>query len=201
MKTKSILLIVALNISLISFAQQWIGSSSSSSEIYRLGRTGIGITNPPNDTQLYVKTGLKVGLLSEVNHSIDFQFGIISAVNRVNTKAFSVLLKNSSGNYEDKFAVMGDGTVRAEEVKVKTPIFPDYVFETDYELETLEEVEAYIRKHGHLKGIPSAEEVEKNEGFNLGELNIKLLEKIEELTLYVIEQNKEIKELKRKLHE
>ena len=180
---------------------KWSGVNNSSGKIYRTGITGIGLSNPPNDTQLYVKTGLKVGIVAEVNHSTDFQFGILSAVNRVKTKALSVLLKNSNGSYTDTFAVMGDGTVRATEVRVKVPVFPDYVFEKNYKLPTLEEVEAYINKHGHLEGIPSAKEVEENEGISLGEMNVKLLEKIEELTLYLIEQNKIILELNNRVSE
>ena len=61
----------------------------------------------------------------------------------------------------------------------------------------LEEVEKHINEKGHLKDIPSAEEVEKN-GIELGEMNKLLLQKIEELTLYMIELNKEIDNLKKK---
>ncbi|MDT3406988.1 UNVERIFIED_CONTAM: hypothetical protein QE387_001305 [Pseudacidovorax intermedius] len=64
----------------------------------------------------------------------------------------------------------------------------------DYKLRTLDEVERHIAEKGHLPNIPSATEVEKN-GINLGEMDAKLLEKIEELTLYSIEQNKQIKQL------
>ncbi|MNG14892.1 hypothetical protein D3C84_986840 [compost metagenome] len=60
---------------------------------------------------------------------------------------------------------------------------------------TLQEVEKHINEKGHLENIPSEEEVLEN-GINLGEMNAKLLQKIEELTLYTIEQNKQIKQLK-----
>lgn len=63
---------------------------------------------------------------------------------------------------------------------------PDYVFKEGYDLKTLDEVKAHIHKEGHLPNIPSAEEMEE-EGLNLKEMNLKLLEKIEELTLYVIQ--------------
>ncbi|GGD07570.1 hypothetical protein GCM10011368_06870 [Hyunsoonleella pacifica] len=75
--------------------------------------------------------------------------------------------------------------------------WPDYVFTNDYKLPTLLEVEAYIKENGHLPNIDSAKEVEKN-GVLLGEMNAKLLEKIEELTLYIIEQQKQIELLKLK---
>ena len=65
------------------------------------------------------------------------------------------------------------------------------VFDTDYNLPTLEEVEKHIEKNGHLINIPSATEVEAN-GIELGKMNKLLLEKIEELTLYIIELDKKI---------
>ena len=73
--------------------------------------------------------------------------------------------------------------------------FPDYVFKTNYELRSLSELNAFIKEHGHLPNIPKAAEVEKN-GQDLGLIQQKLLEKIEELTLYVIDLKKEIDTLK-----
>ena len=94
----------------------------------------------------------------------------------------------------DTYRLSVAGKVRAEAVKVYTD-WADYVFEKDYKLPTLKEVEAYIEENGHLKDIPSAEEVEEN-GIDVGEMNKLLLQKIEELTLYAIELKKEIEELK-----
>ena len=81
----------------------------------------------------------------------------------------------------------------------------DFVFKKDYILPTLTEVENHINKNGHLENIPSEKEVLKN-GINLGEMDSKLLQKIEELTLYVIDlnkkldkQNQELDSLKKKL--
>ncbi|SEL95793.1 hypothetical protein [Parapedobacter koreensis] len=89
-----------------------------------------------------------------------------------------------------------DGNILATEVKVKTDIaVPDYVFEEDYELPALAEVEAYVKKHKHLPEIPSAANVKK-EGLDLAEMNLLLLKKVEELTLHLIEKEKEIDELK-----
>jgi hypothetical protein len=64
----------------------------------------------------------------------------------------------------------------------------------------LAEIETYIKENKHLPEVPSAKEMEKN-GVQLGEMNMLLLKKVEELTLYVIEQNKEIKELKNEIKE
>ncbi len=84
----------------------------------------------------------------------------------------------------------------AEEVKVRLKAnWPDYVFTPEYELPSLEAVEAHISEKGHLPNIASAAEVEAD-GYLLGEMDVKLLEKVEELTLYLIDMNKEMKALK-----
>ncbi|MFC5046255.1 hypothetical protein ACFSTE_04205 [Aquimarina hainanensis] len=85
------------------------------------------------------------------------------------------------------------GKIAAEEVKVALyNTWPDFVFEKDYILPSLQEVENYIKEKGHLQDIPSAKEVAKN-GFFLGNMDAKLLQKIEELTLYTIAQQNKIK--------
>lgn len=88
-----------------------------------------------------------------------------------------------------------NGTIHSREVKVDTQNWSDYVFKKGYGLPTLQEVEKHINEKGYLIDMPSEAEVVKN-GINLGEMNVKLLQKIEELTLYIIEQNKEINSLK-----
>lgn len=90
------------------------------------------------------------------------------------------------------------GTVYSTEVKVDLSAgAPDYVFEKEYNLPTLDSIKAYIDKNKHLPEVPSAKEFEKN-GVNLGEMNMLLLKKIEELTLLMIQQEKRIKELENK---
>ncbi|WP_419494260.1 cell wall anchor protein [Chryseobacterium bernardetii] len=85
-----------------------------------------------------------------------------------------------------------DGKINAKEVEVKANVWADYVFKKEYQLRSLEDVEKHIIEKGHLPNIPTAQEVLEN-GINLAEMNSKLLEKIEELTLYSIEQNKKLK--------
>jgi len=77
---------------------------------------------------------------------------------------------------------------------------PDYVFEPDYELPTLTDVETFAKKHKHLPEIPSAKDIEQD-GLNLAEMNLLLLKKVEELTLYILEQQREINQLKEKTRE
>lgn len=82
--------------------------------------------------------------------------------------------------------------IRAKEIKVETGgVWADYVFEPTYNLMSLKETEAFIKKHKHLPNIPSAQEVEKN-GVELGNNQALLLAKIEELTLHIIELEKRI---------
>ena len=88
-----------------------------------------------------------------------------------------------------------NGKIAATEVKVALyNNWPDYVFYDDYKLPSLTEVENHIKEKGHLENIPSATEVAEN-GILLGDMNAKLLQKIEELTLYTIAQEKEIEDL------
>lgn len=87
-----------------------------------------------------------------------------------------------------------DGKIIAKEVEVKSNVWADYVFSPSYTLQPLSEVEQFIKKNNRLPNIPSEKTV-LSEGINVSEMTAKLLEKIEELTLYAIEQEKEIKKL------
>ncbi|MBV8255107.1 MAG: hypothetical protein JO154_21070 [Chitinophaga sp.] len=98
---------------------------------------------------------------------------------------------------QSKLAVAG--TITAQKVKVTATGWPDYVFADDYPLPSLSAVEEYIRTHRHLPEIPAANDVEKN-GQDLGEMNKKLLQKVEELTLYVIELQKQVNALQEKVN-
>ncbi len=100
------------------------------------------------------------------------------------------------------------GNIHTEEVRVDLNVPPDYVFQKyftgtstlkeDYKMLTLEEVESFAKKNHHLPEIPSANQI-KNEGLKLKQMTALLLQKIEELTLYTIEQEKRIKMLEKKL--
>jgi len=99
-----------------------------------------------------------------------------------------------------KLAVAGntaiDGTLKAKEIKVQANVWADFVFAPNYKLRPLAEVETFIKENQHLPEIPSEAEV-KEEGIAVGEMNAKLLQKIEELTLYVIEQNKRLESVEK----
>jgi trimeric autotransporter adhesin len=89
------------------------------------------------------------------------------------------------------------GKIICEELKVKlvSSVWPDYVFDKKYKLPTLTDVEKFIAKNNHLPNIPSATEVEKN-GIEVGDMQKKMMEKIEELTLYIIDLQKQVDALK-----
>lgn len=93
------------------------------------------------------------------------------------------------------------GKIHAEEVKIDLAVpGADYVFKEDYKLMSLEDIRQFIKEHGQLPNVPSAKDMEEN-GVDLGTMNMKLLEKIEELTLYILMQNMEINELQKKNQE
>lgn len=109
----------------------------------------------------------------------------------------AAMVINGSGNVglgttlpREKLSV--NGNIRAHELKVELTGWPDYVFNSGYYLKPLSEIEKFIKIEKHLPGIPSAGEVEQN-GLGLGEINKLLLEKVEELTLHLIEKDKLIK--------
>lgn len=99
-------------------------------------------------------------------------------------------------NPQTKLAV--NGHISAQKLIVTQTGWADYVFDKHYKLPTLEEIEKYIKQNQHLPGIPSAKEIEKN-GLNVGDNQALLLQKIEELTLLIIQQNKRIQKLERQI--
>jgi hypothetical protein len=111
-----------------------------------------------------------------------------------NVKNFLVMGNNvgiGTINPDEKLTVKGK--IHAQEIKVtlNAGTVPDYVFADDYKLKSLTDVEEYIKQNSHLPEIPSAKEIEQN-GLMLAEMNMSLLKKIEELTLYLIEMKKEL---------
>jgi hypothetical protein len=93
-------------------------------------------------------------------------------------------------NPQDKLTVAGN--IGAREIKVTTNAGADFVFDQAYKLPDLTTLEKFVKANKHLPEIPTAKEMVEN-GVNLGELNIKLLQKVEELTLHLIEKDKQLK--------
>ena len=109
--------------------------------------------------------------------------------------SFDNLAIGSNFLYDYKLVV--NGTIGAKEIKITDPLTADFVFAEDYQLKPLSEVENYIKENSHLPDIPSAKNMEEN-GIGVAQMNQLLLQKIEELTLHIIKQQKQIDELMKK---
>ena len=97
------------------------------------------------------------------------------------------------------YALSINGKIACTEVLVQDMAsWPDYVFKSNYNLMSLDNLEQSIKENGHLPGLPSAQEIE-TKGLHLGNMQKQVVEKVEELTLYTIEQGKMLKELKREI--
>ncbi len=183
------------------------------------GNVGVGTLNPSNvqswnkvlevygnsSAKLLVSTNLesvKMGMFSHFNwagargivgtesqHDLSIQTGY--------SEKIRVKLNGNVGiginNPTHKLSV--NGTIQTKEVNITATGWADYVFRPEYQLMPLSELEAYIAENGHLPNIPTEADVAGN-GVNLAEMNVKLLEKVEELTLYMLQQQKEIELLK-----
>ncbi|WP_264525667.1 tail fiber protein [Flavobacterium sp. N502536] len=157
----------------------------------------------------YSSTGHRLGGYFDLNITNNHPGGDHGGINFVTNSSVKMAI-NVNGNVGigtvnpgSKLTVAGN--IHAQEVKVtaRAGEVPDYVFANDYKLKSLEEVEAYIKLNKHLPEIPSAKEIESN-GLMLAEMNLNLLKKMEEMTLYMIEMKKEnlvMKEKQRQLEE
>lgn len=96
---------------------------------------------------------------------------------------------------EIEVTAMNAGSINAKDINVELPAAADYVFEDNYNLKSLSEVESYVKENKHLPGMPSASEFAEK-GMSVSEMSNKLLEKVEELTLHMIQLEKENKALK-----
>ena len=158
------------------------------------GNLGIGTTNPMAKLQI-LATNDATGFLLEHSSTVDWGYAFAVKVNRNYTKAFTILT-----NDNEVFGIYGNGDVKtkkiyAESVEVRPDVWADYVFDEDYILMNLIDVSKYIEINKHLPNVPS-EDVIKKSGYDLNEMDVILLQKIEELTLYIIKQQQEIEKLK-----
>jgi len=114
-------------------------------------------------------------------------------------KATAVGIGINPPTSSDSYKLFVDGGIAAREVKVTINTFPDYVFSDSYKLLPTNELEKYVIKNKHLPGIPSSEDIDKNKGIEVGAMQVKLLEKIEEQSLYIISLQKQIDDLKKQM--
>ncbi len=212
----------------IAHAQQWIGAANPRGTIWRPGNVAVGeepqrgddprpmidVTRPlamsnDQDDRLFSANMVYKGNTSpkfEVDTRRAYAGGARSkagilppdldfAVHR----SAAIGLVNINENIPSGYKLIVGGNILAEEVRIKLiKDWADYVFEPNYRLKSLREVEAFIHDHHRLPDIPSAADVTQR-GIDLGQMQSTLLTKIEELTLYVIEQKKDLEMLRGKV--
>jgi hypothetical protein len=159
-------------------------TTSGTTAGFNINNGSQGIFNIANDGSTTITS------TSNSNNQTNSPFKIVSTTNSFN-----------SGSDNRLFEVKYNGIAYAREVYVQISQFPDYVFEKEYKLMSLMEVEKYIQQNKHLPNVISADEVSKNDGTPLGALQKATLEKTEELYLYIIELNKKVEHLEEHIKE
>jgi hypothetical protein len=161
----------------------WMGSQSyyTPSTSTKLASTNIGTSS---DNGLYVRT----------RSSSESAYGVSVHARKDTQNAIQVVSTN--GN-DVNFAVKPTGEVYARKYVTTLNPFPDYVFESDYKLLSFDELRSYINENKHLPNVPSAKVIEAN-GADLGEMNRIMVEKVEELTLYILQLEARLKKLEEK---
>ena len=183
---------------------------------HKNARLGINNGNPKVPISFSATTGEKISFFP--GGTGDYGIGIYASELRVHTEStgndITFGSQNYAGTFTERMRIKGNGQVSigtndqaagymlsvggkliAEEMRVQVKAsWPDYVFSNSYKLRPLDKVESYIKQHSHLPNIPSAATV-KQQGIAVGEMQNKLMEKVEELTLYLIKADKEIKAL------
>ncbi len=192
--------------------------------IIQQGKLGIGTTSPDGfqvNTALSseasqgvnnIRMGILAGtprLIFDSSGSTPFEIDNAGGQLRIFNPGTVRMVVNSNGNVgigttqANSYKLAVAGTIGAwGEVRVFTTgqAFPDYVFDPSYKLPPLEQTEKYVKENRHLPEVPSAKEMEKN-GIGLTEMNILLLKKVEELTLYMIEMKKKTESLEKQVEE
>jgi hypothetical protein len=180
------------------------GQYGMAMSILKNGFVGIGTSTPNADLHIYDAinghTALYVGGRQGGFLSLDNNGSNGAMIGRIDSDAFQFTGYGNTtlyihpldnrvgiGTTSPQYALSVNGTVQAKEVIVNTG-WADYVFEPDYKISSLDSLSAYIRANHHLPNIPSEAEI-KQHGANVGEMQAKLLAKIEELTLQLIQEH------------
>ena len=187
-----------------------IRGSASSTGALRVQTTGGYIDiGPQNTYDAHFSTDKGSFVFNQTIYSGTGVFGTLNDKNLVfktnsNSTRMTILQSNGNvgiGTTSPDYKLDVAGVIRCSEVLVQgIDQIADFVFHPDYSLPSLEQVDEFISSNGHLPGIPSEAEV-KEKGLGLVEMQIKLLQKVEELTLYVIEQEKRVLEQEKRIKE
>ncbi|PXY39072.1 hypothetical protein DMB65_19535 [Flavobacterium cheongpyeongense] len=161
-------------------------------KVYDYGNDIFTLTMPKPNTRVII--GGLADYANSLGHKLFVQGGSAKVEGNILTDANIGIGTSNFTDGSETYRLSVKGKVRAEEVKVYNT-WADYVFAKNYYLKPLTKVEEYIAQNGHLPNVPSAKEITEK-GLELGEMAKIQQEKIEELTLYLIQQNKEMEELK-----
>jgi hypothetical protein len=146
---------------------------------------------------LQVAGNVKAGIIEATEFRTTSGGSAFNFDNAIISQTLAISTTNSSVPENYKLAV--GGNIIATGVDIKVPQkWPDYVFTDGHKLLTIDEVSAFVKEHGHLPNVLSAKQMEQRQNYSVSEMDAKLLEKIEELTLYIIELKGEIEQLKSK---
>jgi hypothetical protein len=161
-----------------SSSRLWIGTLTN---MTNTEQARMNIIAPSTDNGLFIQSyGTKYALSLKTMVSTSVAINVRGSDNAIN------------------YAVKGNGEVFARKYTTTLGTIPDYVFDPSYKLLPLNELKTYITTNKHLPNIPSAKEYEERGELDLGELNRKLLEKVEELTLYILQLEERTKALENK---
>ncbi len=176
-----------------------INITSTSSSINLHGGNGISATS--NDVNIVVSDNITNSQIHMVAGNMSLMapvIGVGTATPNGNVKldvAGKAVIGTGITSYPAGYNLYVSGGILTAKIKAALANgtqWSDYVFENDYKLKSLAEVETFINKNKHLPGVPSADELVKDGGIDMNEMFAKQMEKIEELTLYIIQQNKQI---------
>ncbi|MGV6860238.1 MAG: hypothetical protein ACWA41_00610 [Putridiphycobacter sp.] len=158
-------------------------------EIFKIYKDGQVLIHPKNNGDPL--------LIRNSNNQDLFYINSAGTVQINSQGGHSIVVRNSVN--EKTLQLNDNGLLRAREIRVDEDNWPDYVFNENFTVLSLEDVAKYIQQHKHLPGVPSAEEI-KTEGLSVGKMQKILMQKIEELTLYTLEQNNQIQNLETKVN-
>ncbi|MBK7761886.1 MAG: hypothetical protein IPI46_00750 [Bacteroidetes bacterium] len=156
------------------------------------GTVSIGTPTIFANSMLNVKSNLQYGAFIDAPSSSEALH--VEGMTRINGEVGIGIAPSSV------YLLAVGGKIICTELRVQATPFPDYVFDASYNLKPLEEVEQHILTHHRLPNMPPATEVE-SDGMNVGGIQLKLVEKVEELTLYLLQQQKELKAQKQEIEQ